>query len=177
MGFQRVGHDLFISTFTFSLLYSPTLTSVHDYWKNPQLWLHGALSAKWCLFFNTLSRFETTLLAQTVKCLPAMRETQVQSLGQEDPREKGMAPHSSTLAWRILWTEEPGGLQSLSSQRVRHDRATNTRFVMAFLPWSKRLSILWLQSPFAAILALKKIMSVSTFFPSFCHGRDRRPRS
>ena len=60
-------------------------------------------------------------VAQTVKHLPAMRETQVQSLGQEDPLEKEMATHYSTLAWRIPWTEEPGGLQSMGSQRVRHD--------------------------------------------------------
>ena len=57
---------------------------------------------------------------------PVMWETQVPSLGQEDPLEKGMATHSSILAWRILWTEEPGGLQSMGSQRVRHDWATNT---------------------------------------------------
>ena len=50
-----------------------------------------------------------------------MQETQVQSLGQEDPLEKGMATHSSMLAWRIIWTEEPGGLQSTGSQRVAHD--------------------------------------------------------
>ena len=52
-------------------------------------------------------------MAQTVKNQPAMWETQVQSLDQEDPLEKGMATHSSILAWRILWTEEPGGLQSM----------------------------------------------------------------
>ena len=51
----------------------------------------------------------------------AMLETQVQSLGQEDPLEKEMATHSSTLAWKIPWTEEPGGLQSMGSQRVGHD--------------------------------------------------------
>ena len=56
-----------------------------------------------------------------VKNLPAMRETQVQSLGREDPLEKRMATHSSILAWRIPWTEEPGGLQSIGSQRVGHD--------------------------------------------------------
>ena len=55
-------------------------------------------------------------MAQSVKRLPAMQETQVQSLGGEDPLEKGMAPHSSILAWRIPWTEEPGGLQSIESQ-------------------------------------------------------------
>ena len=56
-----------------------------------------------------------------VKNLPAMQETQVQSLGREDPVNVGMATHSGILAWRILWTEEPGGLQSMGSQRVRHD--------------------------------------------------------
>ena len=56
-----------------------------------------------------------------VKNLPVIQETQVRSLGQEDPLEKGMAIHSSTFAWRIPWTEEPGGLQSMGSQRVRHD--------------------------------------------------------
>ena len=61
-----------------------------------------------------------------VKNLPAMQETRVQSLSGEDPLEKGMATHSSTLAWRIPWTEKPGGLQSMWLQRVRHDRVTNT---------------------------------------------------
>ena len=60
-------------------------------------------------------------VAQTVKNLPAMQETWVRSLGQEDPLEKGMAIHSSILARRIPWTEEPGGPQSIGSQRVRHD--------------------------------------------------------
>ena len=61
------------------------------------------------------------LVARTVKNLPAMWETQVQSLGWEDPLEKQMAKHSSILAWRIPWTEEPGGLQSLVLQRDGHD--------------------------------------------------------
>ena len=60
-----------------------------------------------------------------VKNLPTLQEIQVQSLGQEDPLEKGMATHSSILTWRIPRTEEPGGLQSIVSQRVRHDRVTN----------------------------------------------------
>ena len=58
---------------------------------------------------------------ETVKNLPAMQETRIQSLGQEDPLEKGMATHSSILAWRIPWTEEPGKLQFIGSQRVGHD--------------------------------------------------------
>ena len=62
-----------------------------------------------------------SLVAQTVKSLPAMQETQVQSLGWEDPLEKEMATHSSILAWKIPLMEEPGGLQSMRSQRVGHD--------------------------------------------------------
>ena len=64
-------------------------------------------------------------MAQTVKHLPAVRETWVQSLGWEDPLQKEMAPHSSTLAWKIPGTEEPGRLQSMGSQRVGHDWATS----------------------------------------------------
>ena len=62
-----------------------------------------------------------SLVAQMVKRLPAMRKTQVRSLGREDPLEKEMATHSSILAWTIPWMEEPGGLHSLESQRVGHD--------------------------------------------------------
>ena len=65
------------------------------------------------------------LVAQIVKNLPATKETQVQSLVQEDPLEKGMATHSNILAWRIPWTEEPGRLQSMGSQRVGHDWVTS----------------------------------------------------
>ena len=60
-------------------------------------------------------------MAQRLKLLPAMQETWVRSLGREDPVEKEMATHSSTLAWRIPWTEEPGGLLSTGLQRVGHD--------------------------------------------------------
>ena len=66
----------------------------------------------------------TSVVAQTLKNPPAMWETQVWSLGWEDPLEEEMAIHSSILAWRIPWTEEPGGLQSRGSQRVGHDLAT-----------------------------------------------------
>ena len=62
-----------------------------------------------------------SLVAQTVNSLPAMQETQLQSLSQEDPLEKGTATHSSILAWRIPWTEEPGGLQSMGLPRVGHN--------------------------------------------------------
>ena len=69
-----------------------------------------------------------SLVAQMVKNLFAMQETRVLSLRQEDPLEKGMATHSSILAWRTLWTEELGRLQSMGSQRLRHDWATNTLY-------------------------------------------------
>ena len=69
---------------------------------------------------GNIIRFRS-LVAQRIKRLPAMRETRVQSLGWEDPLEKEMATDSSILAWRIPWTEEPGGLQSMGSQRVGHN--------------------------------------------------------
>ena len=72
-------------------------------------------------------------MAQTVKHLPAVWETQVPSLGWEDPLEKEMATHSSTLAWKIPWTEEPGRLQSMGSQRVRHDSATSLSLSCLFI--------------------------------------------
>ena len=61
------------------------------------------------------------VMVQTVKRLPTMQETQVRFLGQEDPLEKEMATHPSTLAWKIPWIEEPGRLQSMGLQRVRHN--------------------------------------------------------
>ena len=60
-------------------------------------------------------------MAQKVKCLSTIRETRVRSLGWEDPLEKEMEAHSSTIAWKMSWTEEPGRLQSMGSQRVGHD--------------------------------------------------------
>ena len=68
---------------------------------------------------------QASLVAQRLKRLPAMRETWARSLGREGPLEKEMATHSSILAWRIPWTEEPGGLQSTGLQRVGHDWATS----------------------------------------------------
>ena len=62
-----------------------------------------------------------SLVAQMVKNLPTMQETQVQSLGREDPLEKGKATHSSILPWRIPWTEEAGGIQSMGPHRIGHD--------------------------------------------------------
>ena len=77
-------------------------------------------------------------MSQTVKNLPAMQETWVQFLGQEDPLEEGMATLSSLLAWRIPWTEEPGRLQSTGLQRVEHNLALNNCFTILcwFLQYS-----------------------------------------
>ena len=72
------------------------------------------------LLFNMLSQWGS-LVTQTVKRLSALRETQVGSLGREDPLEKEVATHSSTLAWKIPWTEEPSRLQPMGSKRVGHD--------------------------------------------------------
>ena len=67
-----------------------------------------------------MTEYNASLIAQLVKNLPAMQETWVRFLGQENPLEKEMAIHSSILAWKIPWTEEPGGLQSMESQIMRH---------------------------------------------------------
>ena len=72
-------------------------------------------------------------MAQMVKRLLATWETWVQSLGQEDPLEKEMATHSSTLAWKIPWMEEPGRLQSMGSQRVGHNRVTSLSLFLSLL--------------------------------------------
>ena len=80
-------------------------------WDCPGFKLWGSLNV----------RFGASLVAQRLKRLPGMQETWVRSLGWKDPLEKEMTTHSSTLAWRIPWREEPGGLQSMGSQRVGHD--------------------------------------------------------
>ena len=91
--------------------------------------------------------FWASLVSQTVKKnLPAMWEAQVWFLGWKDPLETGMATHSSTLAWRISWTEEPGRLQSLGSQRVGHDRETFTSLPFWHsedCPWREALLCSW----------------------------------
>ena len=89
-------------------------------WQQFWCWVHLPVSGSEMAF----SELWASLVAQTVQNLPAVWETQVQTLSQEDPLEKGKATLSSILAWEIPWTEEPGGLQSLGSQRVRHDLVT-----------------------------------------------------
>ena len=91
---------------------------------NAAMNIHGKIFMDIHFYFTWVWHW-ASLVAQRLKCLPAMRETWVQSLGREDPLEKEMATHSSILAWRISWMEEPGGLQSMGSQRVGHDWATS----------------------------------------------------
>ena len=79
-----------------------------------------------CSFSYSEHSRMTKKVAQKVKNLPAIQETWVRALGQKDPLEKVVVTHSRILAWRIPWTKEPGGLQSMGSQRVRHDWETNT---------------------------------------------------
>ena len=88
-------------------------------------------------FLHILPNIWASLVAQVVKNLAAMQETRVPSLGQEDPLEKERATHSSILAWRIPRTEEPGGLQSMGSQRVRHGWAANTHTSLTFVIFLK----------------------------------------
>ena len=83
-------------------------------------WAHWTVCGHWVFCLNICSP-----VAQTIKHLPATWETQVWSLGWEDPLEKEMATHSSTVAWKIPWMEGPGGLQSIGSQRVGHDWVTS----------------------------------------------------
>ena len=84
------------------------------------------------------------MVAQTVKNLPAMQEAEVQSLGQEDPLQKGMATHSSVLAWRIPWAEEPSGLQSMGLHRVGHNWATNTHQILRVKILNNFLLWIWI---------------------------------
>ena len=89
-------------------------------------WTHKTSSWKYIIVWS--------LVAQTVKRLPTMQETWVRTLGQEDPLEKEMATHSSILAWKMPWTEEPGWLLSMGSQRVGHNWATSLHFALQAFP-------------------------------------------
>ena len=96
----------------------------------------GCLCLSHLTFSTALSR--TSGVAQMVKNQPAVQETGVLTLGQEDPLEKWMATYSSILAWRIPRTKEPGGLQSMGSQRIGHDWVTNTLFLLYLTALSGR---------------------------------------
>ena len=102
-------------------------------------------------------------MAQRVKSLPAMQKTWVCSLGQEYPLEKGMAPHSSILAWRIPWTEGPGGLQSIGLQKVGHNWVTYT-FTFFFNVSIKFIFCFLFYRFLFILLEIKKMLSVDLFF-------------
>ena len=110
-----------------------------DYKEAFILWIIcSAVHLIFCTFIMNVILFKnfnnwTSLVAQMVKHLPTIWESRVWSLGQEDPLEKEMATHSSVLAWKISWTEEPGRLQSMGSQRVGHDLATSLSFTLIVL--------------------------------------------
>ena len=97
-----------------------------------------------------------SLVAQMVKRLPAMWETRVWSLGQEDPLEKEIAAHSSTLAWKIPWMKEPGRLQSVGSQRVGHNWATSLQFTSLQTHQRKEEGTGQNPYPLSAVLIFKK---------------------
>ena len=108
------------------------------------------------LIWYFMELYWVSLAAQRLKRLPEMWDTWVQSLGREDPLEKEMATHSSILAWRIPWTEEPDGLQSMGSQRVRHDWATSLSFLLLHL-WSWGIfGLQWIFVCFVVVLSLSK---------------------
>ena len=97
--------------------------------------MNKAAEPKWIWGSGVDGSREASLVAQMVKHLPAMQETWIQSLGWEDPLEKEMTTHSSILAWRIPWTEEPGRLQSMWLQRVRHNWATSLLSLLCSCAW------------------------------------------
>ena len=88
---------------------------------HPEIFLSNAFLPRTMFKFGDADINLASPVVQTVTNLVAMWETWIRSLGQEDPLEKGMATHSSILPWRVPWTEEPGGLQSMGLQIVRHD--------------------------------------------------------
>ena len=96
----------------------------------------SAMTERLTLFTFTKALYRASLVAQMVKRLPEMWETQVRFLGREDALEKEMAIHSNTLAWKIPWTEEPDRLQSMGSQRVRHHWVTSLSLSKPFIIWS-----------------------------------------
>ena len=141
----------------------------------------GKTSMKGTFFTIFIGLFRASLVAQLVKNLPAMQETWVRSLGWKDSLKEGMAIHSSILAWRIPRTEEPGGLQSMDSQRVRHDWATKHR-TLIYLEASQvaqwQVTHLPMQETWVLSLGQKipwrrKWQPTPVFLPGESHGQRR----
>jgi len=114
--------------------------------------------------------YRTSLVVQTVKNLPAMQKTQVLLLGLEDPLEKEMVTHSNILAQRIPWTEEPAGLQSIGSQRVKLDWVTNT-FTFSktnfFFHWFSPLFFYWVGQSIHLGFSIRCYRKPQTFWPTY----------
>ena len=132
----------------------------------------------WCIFHVRFRYWAgASLVAQMVKNLPALWETHIWSLGQEDLLEKGMATHSSILAWRIPWTEEPGGLQSSKSQRVKEDWVTNTftflgtEYGVWLVPGASRLDVPKILCSFLISCWRRKWQPTPVFLPGEFHGQ------
>ena len=134
MGSQRVGHDWAteLTDEIIVILICFKCSMNHLVFNSTYVNLSSTVSITASHIYNSISYFRfilprSSLVAQMVKHLPIMQETLVWSLGQEDPLEKEMATHCSTLAWRIPWMEKPGELQSMGSQRVRHNWAISQK--------------------------------------------------
>ena len=128
-----------VTLINLQILTNPCIFGIKPTWS----WYIIFLICCWIIFARILLRIFASIfitdrassVAQRLKHLPAMWDTQVWSLGREDPLEKEMATHSSTLAWKIFWTEEPGRLQSMGSQRVGHNWATSLLVQGEFCDW------------------------------------------
>ena len=120
--------------------------------------------SKFTLNMDNFHHLWRALVAQMVKNLPAMPETRVWSLGWEDLLEKGMATQSSISAWRIPWTEEPGGLQSMGSHRVGHDWVTNTLIGRALSRASSIHCLVYFQKPAWALRSSPMPFHVTSSF-------------
>ena len=138
------------------------------------LWHCLSLGLEWKLTFSSpvaTAEIWTSLVSPTVKRLSTMRETQVLSLGQEDPLEKQMAVHSRTIAWKIPWTEEPGRLQSMGLQRVGHAWAASLNF-SCVVAWYILISISLVTSDaehaFISLMAFHILSLVRCLFRFLC---------
>ena len=112
----------------------------------------------------------TSLIALTVKCLPTVCETRIQTLGREDPLEKEMATHSNILAWKIPWAEESGRLQSMESKRVGHDWATSlSLFTFILKDGLKKILLLFMSNSILPLFFSKSFTISDLIFRSLTH--------